>query len=168
MQTKHMSAVLALIILLLLCIVLVAGLIGNTVSAAITTKNVTVSVSNIDAPALIMPDKPREKWRITAYCGCATCCGKYADNRPEGKVVGAAGVELVQGVSCAARGLPLGTVVRIDGIGEFIVQDRTSKEQAELYDNKLIDLYFADHEAARAFGVKHLEVYCDRSASRFV
>ncbi len=159
MQTKHMSAVLALIILLLLGIVLLAGWIDNTISAAITTKNVTLSAAirenRTSEPVLIMPDKPREKWRITAYCGCATCCGKYAYNRPEGKVVGAAGVELVQGVSCAARGLPLGTIVRIDGIGEFIVQDRTGKEQAELYDNKLIDLYFADHEAARAFGVKH-------------
>lgn len=147
-----MSAVLAAIILLLLGIILLTGWIDDTVSVAITTKNVTLSASSIEAPVLIKPDKPAEKWRITAYCGCATCCGEYANNRPEGKVVGAAGVELVQGVSCAARGLPLGTVVRIDGIGEFIVQDRTGKEQAEMYDNKLIDLYFADHEAAKVFG----------------
>ncbi len=152
MQTKHMTAVLAVIILLLLGIVLLAGALDHTVTAALASEKSAVPIMAIETPAIAKPDKPQELWRITAYCGCATCCGEYANNRPEGKVVGAAGVELVQGVSCAARGLPLGTVVRIEGIGEFIVQDRTGKEQAEMYDNKLIDLYFTDHEAAKVFG----------------
>lgn len=155
MQTKHMTAVLAVIILLLLGIVLLAGALDHTVTAAMASEKSAAPIAAIETPAIAKPDRTRELWRITAYCGCAVCCGEYANNRPAGKVVGAAGVELVQGISCAARGLPLGTVVRIDGIGEFIVQDRTGKEQAEMYDNKLIDLYFTDHEAARAFGVKH-------------
>ena len=47
---------------------------------------------------------------ITAYCSCPICCGSWADNRPNGIVYGAHGVELEQGVSVAAP-LPNGTVI---------------------------------------------------------
>ena len=65
------------------------------------------------------------KFRITAYCSCEICCGKWAENRPDGIVYGASGEELVAGVSCASP-LPFGTVVEIEGVGTYIVQDRTS------------------------------------------
>lgn len=97
-------------------------------------------------------------YRITAYCSCEKCCGEWAKNRPGGIVKGAAGVELKAGVSCASP-LPFGTVVEIDGLGEYVVQDRTGTEYAEQNGGKVIDIYFDNHEAALDFGVKYLEVF---------
>lgn len=98
------------------------------------------------------------KWRITAYCSCEKCCGEWAKNRPNGIVVGAAGVELKAGVSVASP-LPLGTRVYIEGIGEYVVQDRTASWVAEKYNNEIIDIYFDNHEAACDFGLQYLDIY---------
>ena len=125
----------------------------------------TVIVTAIQPVEIIEPEPEPEPamislgtYRITAYCSCEKCCGEWAKNRPGGIVKGAAGVELKAGVSCAAP-LPFGTVLIIDGIGEYVVQDRTSTEYAEKNGGKVIDIYFDNHEAALDFGVKYLEVF---------
>lgn len=97
-------------------------------------------------------------YRITAYCSCEKCCGEWAKNRPNGIVYGAAGVELKAGVSCASP-LPLGTVVEVEGLGEYIVQDRPAQWVIDKYGENQIDIYFDNHEAASAFGLKQLNVY---------
>ena len=96
-------------------------------------------------------------WTITAYCSCEKCCGEWAKNRPidpvtgEAIVVGAAGIELHAGVSVASP-LPIGTVIEIEGLGQYIVQDRTSKKIAAYYNNHIVDVYFTDHQEALNFG----------------
>lgn len=87
----------------------------------------------------------------TAYCGCSKCCGKWANNRPDGKVIGAAGVELKQGVSIAAdlSVLPKWTSVEIKDMGTYIVQDTGGA----MTGNR-IDIYFDSHEDAMEFGVQ--------------
>ena len=97
-------------------------------------------------------------FRITAYCSCKKCCGKWADNRPNGIVYGASGAELVAGVSVASP-LPFGTEIYIDGLGEYVVQDRLAKWVVEKYGENLIDVYFDNHEEAWNFGCKYLDVY---------
>lgn len=97
-------------------------------------------------------------FRVTAYCSCEKCCGEWAKNRPNGIVYGAAGVELKAGVSCASS-LPLGTVVEVEGLGEYIVQDRLAQWVIDKYGENQIDIYFDNHEAASAFGLKQLNVY---------
>lgn len=97
-------------------------------------------------------------FRVTAYCSCEKCCGEWAKNRPNGIVYGAAGVELKAGVSCASP-LPLGTVVEVEGLGEYIVQDRLAQWVIDKYGENQIDIYFDNHEAASAFGLKQLNVY---------
>ena len=82
----------------------------------------------------------------------------WAKNRPNGIVYGAAGVELKAGVSCASP-LPLGTVVEVEGLGEYIVQDRPAQWVIDKYGENQIDIYFDNHEAASAFGLKQLNVY---------
>lgn len=104
------------------------------------------------------------EYRITAYCACEKCCGEWAKNRPGGIVVGAAGIELVAGVSCASP-LPFGTVVEVEGLGTYIVQDRTASWVAEKYDNKVIDIYFDSHEAACEFGLKYANVYVEEETA---
>jgi 3D (Asp-Asp-Asp) domain-containing protein len=97
-------------------------------------------------------------FRITAYCSCKKCCGKWADNRPNGIVYGASGAELVAGVSVASP-LPFGTEIYIDGLGDYVVQDRLAKWVVEKYGENLIDVYFDNHEEAWNFGCKYLDVY---------
>ena len=93
------------------------------------------------------------EYTITAYCGCEICCGQWASV----PVIGSGGVELMEGVHCASP-LPLGTIVEIDGVGFYEVQDRTAKWIAEKYNDKIIDIYFENHEDALKFGKKTASV----------
>ena len=130
----------------------------------------TVLPSETVPPVIVVTPEPEEsaapewvclgEYRITAYCACEKCCGEWAKDRPGGIVVSAAGIELVAGVSCASP-LPFGTVVEVEGLGTYIVQDRTASWVAEKYDNKVIDIYFDSHEAACEFGLQFANVYVE-------
>lgn len=103
------------------------------------------------------PPPPTETYRVTAYCSCEICCGEYAKNRPNGIVYGASGEELKAGYSIAAsHDLSFNTKVIIEG-HTFEVQDRLATWVTDKY-GLCIDIYFTDHERARQFGVKYLEV----------
>ena len=79
---------------------------------------------------------------LTAYCGCALCCGKANQPCADGKMP-------VQGVTIAApRSVPLGTRVVVLG-HEYIVQDRTARRF-----NGRWDIYFQTHKDALRFGKK--------------
>lgn len=121
-----------------------------------------VTLEPVETPLVEEPAEPEpvllSSFRITAYCSCEKCCGEWAKNRPNGIVYGAAGVELKAGVSCASP-LPLGTVVEVEGLGEYIVQDRPAQWVIDKYGENQIDIYFDSHEAASAFGLKQLNVY---------
>ena len=95
------------------------------------------------------------EYTITAYCSCEKCCGKR--DRPGGKIIGAAGVELTPGVSVASP-LPFGTELIIGG-KRYVVQDRTAGWIVDGYDGKIIDLYMDSHEAALEYGKRVCEVY---------
>lgn len=90
--------------------------------------------------------------RITAYCSCEKCCGKWASMRPKDEngnpiVTGARGTVLTPGYSVGCT-LPFGTVLEIDGLeGQFVVEDRTADWIAEKYDGMTVDIYFDDHQA---------------------
>ena len=96
--------------------------------------------------------------KVMAYCACEICCGKWAKNRPDGIVYGASGEELVAGVSCASP-LPFGTVLEIEGVGTYIVQDRPPAWVVDNYGENLVDIYLDDHQAALEFGVQYHDVY---------
>lgn len=63
--------------------------------------------------------------KLTAYCPCEKCCGKSPDDPLYG--ITASGVKAQDGVTVAMYGLPYGTHIYIEGIGERIVQDRGVK-----------------------------------------
>lgn len=94
--------------------------------------------------------------RVTAYCSCEKCCGKYALNRPKDEngneiVYGAAGIPLTSYRSCASS-LPLGTVIYIHELDmEFVVEDRAAKWIDEKYDGMYVDIYINDHQACWDF-----------------
>ena len=102
-----------------------------------------------------------ETYRVTAYCACEKCCGKWALNRPVDEfgneiVKGAAGVQLVNGYTVASP-LPFGTKINLEGYGIVEVQDRTAKWIVEEHGENVIDIYFSDHDTAWDFGVKYWE-----------
>lgn len=97
---------------------------------------------------------------LTAYCSCEECCGRWALNRPvdengEPIVYTASGAVAEAGVTVAVDPdvIPLGTQIRIDGLGTYTAQDTGN------FAGSVIDIYFDDHEAARAFGRQEAEVW---------
>lgn len=95
--------------------------------------------------------------RVTAYCSCEKCCGKWALNRPNGIVYGAEGTELIAGVSCASP-LPFGTILEIEGLGQYVVQDRIAQWVLDKHGDNCVDIYFDNHEEAREFALQYLNV----------
>lgn len=96
---------------------------------------------------------------ITAYCPCEKCCGIWAKNRPNGVVYTASGEVAQEGVTVAADWdvYPAGTVLYIEGMGEYIVQD-----VGGAVNGNHIDVYFDTHEEAVNFGkqTSFVEVLC--------
>jgi len=100
------------------------------------------------------------KYKLTAYCPCEKCCGKWGKNRPKGKdgnpiVITAFGEIAHQGITIAADTsiLPFGTKIQIDGC-EYIVQDRGGSVKGST-----IDIYFENHQDAVNFGVQYKEIF---------
>ncbi len=100
------------------------------------------------------------KFKLTAYCSCKKCCGKYAANRPIDKngneiVYGSTGIRLKAGVSIAVdpKVIPYGTKVVING-HTYVAQDTGGSIKG-----KRIDVYFDNHQEALDFGVKKVEVF---------
>ena len=86
---------------------------------------------------------------VTAYCACTKCCGVMG-----GTGITASGKPARQGVTVAAsRKIPMGTRLRIEGVGVRVVQDRL----APRYDDR-VDVFFTRHEDAVRFGKKTLAV----------
>lgn len=109
----------------------------------------------------------KQTFRVTAYCACAKCCGKWASKRPLDKngkpiVYGASGKKLISNYSCAAP-LPFGTKIKLDGIGTVEVQDRTAKWVVNKYGKNIIDIYMTNHKEAYNFASKYIKgvVYYD-------
>ena len=97
-------------------------------------------------------------YRITAYCSCKQCCGKWANDRPKDEfgndvVYGANNTVLISGVSVAAE-LDFGTLLKIPDIDNdkiFEVQDRAAKHISNKYNGKYIDIYFNDHKTCWSY-----------------
>ena len=85
--------------------------------------------------------------RVTAYCPCETCCGKWADG------ITASGLPAVGKIAAASSTIPFGTVLDIPGYGVASVQDRGGA----ITGNRL-DVLFATHAEAKAWGVQYLMV----------
>jgi 3D (Asp-Asp-Asp) domain-containing protein len=93
-----------------------------------------------------------ELYTVTAYCACEKCCGRWSGGPT------ASGKMPVAGVTCAGpRSIPFGTRVRIEGVGERVVQDRLAKR----FDNRF-DVFFGSDEQAHGkalrFGKRTLKV----------
>ena len=121
----------------------------------------TVTVSKSTGDVTVTTDeKPAEEpaqsssngtylghWVLTGYCPCSICCGAYSVN----KGLTASGVYATPGVTVAMYGVPFGTKLSVNG-HVYTVQDRGTP-----YCH--IDVYFATHAEACAFGRQYADVY---------
>ena len=100
------------------------------------------------------------EFRLTAYCSCEKCCGKWALNRPKdenGKdiVYGSTGEILIAGQSIAVDPdvIPYGSEIEINGT-RYIAHDCGGAIKGNR-----IDVYFDNHQDALDFGVQYREVF---------
>lgn len=105
---------------------------------------------------LNVPIQPYEKnvelvslgeYKITAYCGCSKCCGKWSEFN-----LTASGTTPKQGRTVGCNSLEFGTEIIING-EKYVVEDT-----GNMKDN-VIDIYFDLHEDALNFGVQYVEVF---------
>ena len=109
-----------------------------------------IDVSQYGEPDLVLDAK------LTAYCSCHKCCGKYAENRPKdenGKeiVLTASGAVAEQGktVGVDPSVIPLGSIIVVDG-HQYVAQDTGNSKVVK---SNVIDVYFENHQEALNFGV---------------
>ena len=86
-------------------------------------------------------------WTITAYCGCAECCGSWGNAT-------ASGATPYSYHTAASNVLPFGTRVMIEG-NEYVIEDTGYT----IYGDEWIDIYFDSHEEALAYGLHTASVY---------
>ena len=84
------------------------------------------------------------RWKVTAYCACEKCCGKWADG------ITASGHRLVgdEKVIAAPIEFKFGTIMDVEQYGVGVVLDRCDG----------IDVYFPSHQEALEWGIKEVEV----------
>lgn len=133
----------------------------ETDKRTIQTNNITIE-TEIDKGDDTQAEQPVNlgNFKLTAYCSCSLCCGKWAYNRPVDEngnevVYGAIGERLREGYSIAVDPsvIPYGSKVVING--------HTYKAQdcgGAIKGNR-IDVFCDDHEDALEFGVQYAEVF---------
>jgi 3D (Asp-Asp-Asp) domain-containing protein len=87
------------------------------------------------------------EYKLTAYCGCSKCCGKWSEFN-----LTASGTIPKQGRTVGCNSLKFGTEIIING-KKYVVEDT-----GNMKDN-VIDIYFDLHEDALNFGVQYVEVF---------
>ena len=103
--------------------------------------------ANREAPSIVRHDV--RTFRVTAYCPCEKCCGRFADGITASGHVIKPGDRFV----AAPKGIPFGTILTIPGYGKVLVEDRGGS----ITDGRL-DVYFDTHQEALNWGVQILKV----------
>jgi 3D (Asp-Asp-Asp) domain-containing protein len=101
-------------------------------------------------------NKPTKTMTVvaTAYCSCKSCCGIYADNRPNGVVYTASGAvaKANRTIAVDTSVFPFGTRIKYNGV-EYVAEDTGSAIKGNR-----IDIYFDNHSDALSWGRRTIEV----------
>lgn len=161
------AAVLLAIIIPVVSLVFVAVLAQAddrlTLLSAITTEADTVNPSASNQSDIEVGHEPSGQWqtvrmRVTAYCACKKCCGKFADG------ITASGHKIRPGDTFAAadKRFSFGTEMVVPGYNNdkpIKVLDRGGAIRG----NKL-DVFFNSHQQALKWGVKYIDVRVRRTS----
>jgi 3D (Asp-Asp-Asp) domain-containing protein len=92
------------------------------------------------------------RMRVTAYCTCPKCCGKFSD----GLTANMHKVRRGDVFVAADKRIPFGTGIIIPGYNE----DRPVevKDRGRLIRGNRLDVFFNNHQVAKKWGAKYLDV----------
>lgn len=107
----------------------------NTTSTS-TTTNTTIDTSK---------GKYLGRFKLTAYCSCSICCGKWSGGGT------ASGTTPTPGRTIAMAGVPFGTKLSING------QIYTVEDRGTAYGH--VDIFMGSHSEALSFGMRYADVY---------
>ena len=108
-----------------------------------------------EKPTLVNPSESLfiiEKFRVTAYCPCSLCCGKFADNVTSSGYVIRPGDRFI----AAPPEYDFNTMMFVPGYAKdkpVMVRDRGGAIKG-----KKLDVYFDTHQEALNWGVKYLDI----------
>lgn len=167
MIVKYFSVtVLLSIVIILITVFVLRDELAAAPEEVTVHKAMIIHEAAIPEPTYLLTYEVKEKitylgeFKLTAYCSCSKCCGKWAENRPvdangQEIVIGSTGNVLTANHSIAVdpEVIPYGTVVVING-NEYVAEDCGGA----IKDNR-IDVYFNDHDEALQFGVQIADVY---------
>ena len=155
----------------ILCFAMAVCVVASTIRIYQLTSpkgNTTNADNMVAALSQTIPDEPIPmivydhlgEFKLTAYCGCEKCCGKWGQDRPtdeNGDLIVYTANQTVakEGITIAADTniFPFGTILIIDG-HEYTVQDR-----GKAITGNHIDIYFESHEEAVQFGVQYKDIF---------
>lgn len=86
-----------------------------------------------------------DTWTISFYCPCVACTNS-------GNGITASGTYAQPWHTAATSGLDFGTVLYVDGLGYFVVEDRGTEYG-------WLDVFVSDHSEALALGLQYRDVY---------
>jgi len=92
------------------------------------------------------------RMRVTGYCTCPRCCGKFSD----GLTADLHKIRKGDAFVAADKRIPFGTEMIIPGYN----QDRPVKvkDRGRLIKGNRLDVFFSDHKTAQKWGTRYLDV----------
>lgn len=87
--------------------------------------------------------------RITFYCNCEKCCGRWANGRTASGTIPAR----YRTIAVSTKEIPFGTVVKIDGFEQYRIAEDTGVAPGQ------IDVYVPDHEECLRLGLIYRECF---------
>jgi 3D (Asp-Asp-Asp) domain-containing protein len=100
----------------------------------------------------IEPVIKSETIKVTAYCPCEKCCGKWSD----GQTANGYWIQPGDRFVAAPKHIPFGTKMIVPGYNDdkpVEVKDRGGSITVDR-----LDVYFSTHQEALSWGVKYLEI----------
>ena len=114
-------------------------------SATEKKQNTTSTSSTTDTTIDTSKGKYLGRFKLTAYCSCSICCGKWSGGGT------ASGTTPTPGRTIAMAGVPFGTKLSING------QIYTVEDRGTAYGH--VDIFMGSHSEALSFGMRYADVY---------
>ena len=123
--------------------------LNNTIAEQIVTiENLKTELEEVQAEKKKQTITNMGQFKISAYCACKKCCGKWAGGNTASGTKPTAG----RTIAVDTKVIPFGTKVIIDG-HTYIAEDTGGAIKG----NK-IDIYFDSHQEALNWGIKYKDV----------
>lgn len=117
----------------------------TTSNTAANTTTSTTTTDSSDDTIDTSQGKYLGRFKLTAYCNCPICCGKWSGGGT------ASGTTPTPGRTIAMAGVPFGTKLSING------QIYTVEDRGTAYGH--VDIFMGSHSQALSFGMKYADVY---------